>query len=157
MTRIIKKKRSCGTCSACCRWPSVSEIEKPARTPCQYLGKKGYRCTIYEDRPSTCSKYQCSWIRGIGKKADQPDKCHVLIDRRNNRFGYVLVAKPLRFSTATSRRGQGVISCAAAQDGMLCLIMDYHDPDKVVGVAGPKAVTTAFEQATAGRPVWLAM
>ena len=149
--------RQCGACSACCRWPSVKEIDKPAREPCRFLGRKGYRCIIYEDRPTACSKYRCSWLRGIGKKADQPDRCHILIDRRNNRFGYVLVAKPLRPGAATSRRGQAVISRAAVQDNMLCLIMDYHDSDRVVGVAGPKVVTAAFEQAREGRAVWLAM
>ena len=148
--------RQCGTCSACCRRPSIPEIQKPAYVPCRFLGKKGYRCTIYSDRPSACAKYRCSWLRGIGKKSDQPDKCHILIDRRNNRFGWVLVAKALRPGAAMTRRGQAVISRAAAQDNMLCLITDFDDSEKVIGVAGPKAVVAAFSQATGGGPVWLA-
>lgn len=145
--------RTCGTCSACCRWPSVPEINKPARTPCPNLGEGGYKCTIYADRPETCVNYQCSWLRGMGAIEDQPDTCHVLIDRRNTRWGLVLVAKPLEPGAALKKQGQDAISRTAQESNMLCLIVDYEDTDRVIGAAGPKSLVDEFRRKCGEKPV----
>lgn len=134
----VMSERKCGTCSACCRWPSVPDIGKPARTPCQYLAKQGYGCVAYEHRPEACASYRCSWLRGIGAKEDQPVRCHVLIDRRMTQFGHVLVAKPLRPGAAMSRKGKAAIQRATHAEGLPCLIVDYEDTEQVIGAAGPK-------------------
>ena len=110
--------RECGTCSACCRWPSVPEIGKPARTPCQYLAKRGHGCVAYEHRPEACASYRCSWLRGTGAEEDQPVRCHVLIDRRLTQFGHVLVAKPLRPEAAMTEKGRAAIQ-RATRDGVI--------------------------------------
>lgn len=140
--------RSCGTCSACCRWPAIPEINKPARTTCPHLDKKGYGCTIYKDRPKTCADYQCSWLRGAGAEEDQPFKSHVLIDRRMTQFGHVLVAKSLRPDAAMSRKGRAAIQRATHDEGLPCLIVDYEDTEKIIGVAGPKDLREEVERKT---------
>lgn len=138
--------RKCGTCSACCRWPSIDEGEfhKPARVTCQYLHKKkGYHCTIYEDRPKTCAAYQCSWLRGMGsdfENRDRPDSCGVLIDRRWCQYGHVLVAKSLYPKAALSRKGQAAIMRAVKDSKMICVIVDDDDPDLVVGACGSQEI-----------------
>jgi len=137
--------RTCGTCSACCRWPSVPEINKPAKTPCPNLGKGGYKCTIYADRPGTCVNYQCSWLRGMGAREDQPVLCHVMIDRRMTQWGQVLVAKSLRSGAAMTNKGKRAIQNATHDEGLPCLIVDHEDTERVIGVAGPRDLIKEVE------------
>ena len=132
--------RKCGTCSACCRWPSIDEGEfhKPARVPCQHLHKQGYRCTIYADRPKMCSEYRCTWLRGMGSAVDnrdRPNSCGVLIDRRSTQFGVVLVAKSLTPNAAMSPKGKRAIERTTRDEDMPCLVID--DDERVIGAAGP--------------------
>jgi len=147
--------RTCGTCSACCRWPSVPEINKPPKTSCKNLFKKGYGCKDYANRPKACAEYLCSWIKGLGVEKDQPDKCHIIIDRKFTQFGIVLVAKQLRPGAAFTGRGKGAISRAAKDAGMLCLITDYDHISKVIGVAGPKELTDRFREENGNKPTQL--
>jgi len=130
--------RKCGTCSACCRWPSIEEIDKPARESCRFLAKQGFHCTIYADRPKTCSSYQCTWLRGMGSELDnrdRPDTCGVLIDRRSTQFGVVLVAKSLTPNAAMSPKGKRAIERTTRDEGLPCLVID--DDERVIGAAGP--------------------
>ena len=131
-------ERKCGTCSACCRWPSVEEIGKPAKTPCRHLHRQGFRCTVYADRPEACSAYRCSWLRGTGANGDRPNRCDVMIDRRSTQFGVVLVAHQLRSGAAMSPRGIRAIERARRDEGLPCLVADYDDVERVIGVAGPE-------------------
>ena len=130
--------RSCGTCAACCRWPAVEEIKKPPKTRCQYLQKRGHGCKVYDDRPTACADYRCSWLRGMGDEQDQPDRCGVLIDRRMTQFGHVLVAKQLRLNSAMTEKGREAIEHATRDEGLPCLIVDFEDTERVIGVVGPK-------------------
>ncbi len=130
--------RQCGSCSACCRWPKIDEINKPARVVCVHLEKCGHGCKIYDTRPKQCADYQCSWLRGIGDAQDRPDTSKILIDRRNTQFGQgMLVAKMLHPNAVQTRKGQAAIKNAARETGA-CLVVDYDDSDRVIGVAGPK-------------------
>ena len=54
--------RTCGTCSLCCKLPSVAELNKPIDRWCQHCkpGKGG--CTIYADRPAVCVGFTCGWL-----------------------------------------------------------------------------------------------
>ena len=54
--------RTCGTCSLCCKLPSVAELNKPIDRWCQHCkpGKGG--CTIYADRPAVCVAFTCGWL-----------------------------------------------------------------------------------------------
>ena len=128
-------KRRCGTCSACCRWPLVAEIAKPAREPCRFLEKQGFRCKIYETRPEACAKYRCTWLRGMGATGDRPNDCGVLIDRRSTQWGVVLVAKSLVPGAAMSPKGKRAIERTTRDEGLPCLVID--DDERVIGAAGP--------------------
>ncbi len=130
--------RRCGTCSACCRWPSVEEIDKPARVPCRHLERQGFRCTIYDERPEACAAYHCTWIRGRGSaidNRDRPDTCGVLIDRRSTQFGVVLVAKSLTPGAAMSPKGKRAIERTTRDEGLPLVVID--NDERVVAAAGP--------------------
>ncbi len=126
--------RKCGTCNACCVWPSVEEINKPARTPCHFLEKQGFRCSIYETRPEACSKYDCSWLRGNGAMKDKPNVSGVLMDRRSTQFGVVLVAKSMTPGAVMSEAGQKAIKRTSKDEKLPCLITDNND--KIIGASG---------------------
>lgn len=133
--------RSCGSCSACCRWPSVKEIDKPSRVPCEHLSSlRTLRCTIYNECPKACSAYHCTWIRGMGATKDQPDTCGVLIDRRWCQYGHVLVAKSLTPKAALSWKGQQAIMHAVRDSKMICVIVDDDDPNLIIGACGSQEI-----------------
>lgn len=135
--------RKCGTCSACCRWPAVPEIDKPPRVTCQHLHKQGFRCSIYADRPKACVAYRCSWLRGMGSAVDnrdRPDTCGVLIDRRWCQYGHVLVAKSLTPKAALSSKGRLAIMRAVKDSKMPCVVVDAGDPDLIVGACGSQEI-----------------
>ena len=139
--------RKCGTCSACCRWPSVKEIDKPAREPCRFLAKQGFRCTIYADRPKACAEYRCTWLRGKGSainNRDRPDTCGVLIDRRSTQFGIVLVAKSLTPNAAMSTKGKRAIERTTRDEGLYLVVID--DDEQIIAAAGPPDFVKEVEQ-----------
>jgi Fe-S-cluster containining protein len=58
-------EHSCGDCRVCCiHLPiPVGEVcrkAKPAGVACPHLADHG--CQIYQDRPATCQKFQCTWL-----------------------------------------------------------------------------------------------
>ncbi|PHR94810.1 MAG: hypothetical protein COA78_31475 [Blastopirellula sp.] len=62
---IIHSEHACGDCTACCsRLPIsagiVSPEQKLAGTDCPHQCSSG--CSIYQDRPSICQSFECSWI-----------------------------------------------------------------------------------------------
>lgn len=147
--------RKCGTCSACCEWPEIKAIHKPAKTVCKYLHKQGFNCTIYEERPKMCAEYKCSWLRGFGANKDRPNITGILIDRRMTKWGYVIVAKQLEPFARMTRKGQNAITRTAEDSGMFCLIVDFDNTDKVIGAAGDKVKIQEFAKETKGIPVSL--
>ena len=54
--------RQCGSCSLCCKLPSVRDFNKPIDTWCSHCrpGKGG--CSIYADRPNRCRAFVCGWL-----------------------------------------------------------------------------------------------
>ena len=58
---IPQKERSCGSCSMCCKFFSIPEVNKHPNEWCQHCrpGKGG--CAIYADRPKVCSEFECWW------------------------------------------------------------------------------------------------
>lgn len=138
--------RECGTCSACCRWPSIPELKKPAGISCKHIINNKFGCNIYETRPKTCSKYFCTWKRGYGDKEDQPNVCHVLIDMKYTKWGRILVAKSLRPNAVRSRRGMVAIQRIAASRDALCFIVADDDPVRIIGMAGPRELLDVFRK-----------
>lgn len=129
--------RSCGTCSACCRWPEIPALAKPQGETCPRLDACGYGCTQYFERPDLCRRYECAWVQGHGGIGDQPDKAGVLIDLRDSQFGDVLVARDLGGPANKKRRAIRRISEDA---GLPCLLVAADDPERVMFVMGPDDV-----------------
>jgi hypothetical protein len=90
-------KRKCGTCDVCCITPSMEEngFEKSVGVACKYLdeSKKYNKCKIYKDRPTCCSEFFCSWITGVGRYKDRPDRNNILtfVSQFNNGIWCVVV------------------------------------------------------------------
>lgn len=140
------KERVCGTCSACCRWPAIPEIDKAARAPCVHLVDGKFGCDRYDDQPKICETYRCSWIRGNGDEEDRPNVCHVLIDMKLTEWGPALVAKSLRPGAVRSRSGLLAIRRVAASRGALCFIVADDDSVRVIGMAGPRELMDTFRK-----------
>jgi hypothetical protein len=74
---------ACGTCTACCRIFSISELNKPAGKWCTHCDI-GKGCRIYKDRPVTCVTFKCLWLYSQDEGNDpfpeelRPDKCKVV-------------------------------------------------------------------------------
>lgn len=63
--RLAEKGKGCGECTACCTllavdMSPVSSIDKPERTKCTHVCKKG--CSIYGHKPTSCSVFMCMWL-----------------------------------------------------------------------------------------------
>lgn len=144
--------RTCGTCSACCRWPSIPEVGKLARIACSHLCGGKFGCDQYDDRPKTCSDYLCSWMYGNGEEEDRPNVCHILIDMKRTKWGPALVAKSMRSGAVRSRMGMLAIRRIAETRGALCFIVDDKNSVRVIGMAGPKELLAAFQKAY-GQPM----
>lgn len=133
--------RDCGTCSACCRWPSVPEINKPAGVPCHFLESCGYGCKQYSTRPASCSKYSCSWIEGYGAEGHQPNRCGLLIDRRDTQFGTVLIARELQPGASEDEESMRRMS---ADLGMVCLLVANDDAQRIRKIIAPRQIRRRF-------------
>lgn len=73
--------RACETCTACCTVMAVTEIAKPAYTPCVNCNKQG--CSVYATRPSACAGYSCLWLIDEGnvlKDVERPDKSGLVFE-----------------------------------------------------------------------------
>jgi hypothetical protein len=82
---IISTKRSCGDCTLCCEgWlGNVSHgYEMWPGRKCQFVSlEKG--CTIYDQRPDTCQKFECQWLSDERiPEWMKPNKCGVIIRER---------------------------------------------------------------------------
>jgi hypothetical protein len=53
--------RSCGTCAMCCKVYPIEAVNKPAFKLCTKF-KPGKGCTIWPERPDTCSRFYCRWM-----------------------------------------------------------------------------------------------
>jgi hypothetical protein len=70
------KRRTCGQCQACCEVMRVKEIEKSGFKKCEHQCTVG--CSIYNDRPSSCQEFSCSWLDGVFDEEARPDKLGVM-------------------------------------------------------------------------------
>lgn len=76
-------KRECGGCTACCFTHSVAEAGKAVTHLFDWCSHctKGVGCSIYEQRPNSCRKYRCLWLRGgFGDDQKRPDQFGIVVD-----------------------------------------------------------------------------
>ena len=71
--------RSCAPCSACCDYPALPQLDKPAYELCAHASEAG--CGIYAERPQPCRAYLCLWIEGEFDDGDRPDQIGLAFDR----------------------------------------------------------------------------
>ena len=74
--------RTCGTCSLCCKLPSVSELNKPVDTWCKHAAPGRGGCMIYADRPQNCRGFICAWLSGKIDDKWYPARCKMIITQR---------------------------------------------------------------------------
>lgn len=80
--------RPCGTCYACCIWLGIdakAEQNKvavrkfPGQTCTKLDGTNPIcRCSVYDNRPKACERYNCAWKSGFTTDLDRPDKAGML-------------------------------------------------------------------------------
>jgi len=75
----MQDKRTCGTCTECCKTHPVDELKKRAGKWCQFR-VKGQGCRIYAQRPGGCITFDCQWLKGHGEESDRPDRTGIVID-----------------------------------------------------------------------------
>ncbi len=130
------KGRQCGECTACCTVLGVTELEKPAFTPCQHCDAG---CKIYPQRPKTCQTYSCSWKVGALPEEYHPLKCGVIIDTTNP-LGAHTVREVYPGSSGTWRARQ-VIDFLSSQ---VVTIVVRGEQDR--SILGPPAAVRQFMQ-----------
>lgn len=123
----VLKDRECGTCSVCCDYVSIAELDKPARVPCRHLGQDGRGCTIYESaiRPRVCAAFLCSWMRGHGAADDRPDAIGAVLsvnDIGNGRFSLALELRP----GAVLGSAASMVASVAANTKLPVIVSDYE-------------------------------
>jgi hypothetical protein len=81
----------CGDCTACCTVLPIEAINKPINTTC--MNCTGSGCSVYEDKPQTCSEFECAFLQGKDvPESLRPDKCGILfIKKSDTRFDGIIV------------------------------------------------------------------
>lgn len=94
---------SCGTCTLCCKIMGVPELDKLPGVWCPHVDKKK-GCTIYDDRPPNCRKFDCVWLQAQDRESDnlmkaadlRPDRCKGVIVTTENSGGIMVKMDPHR-------------------------------------------------------------
>lgn len=69
----------CSGCTWCCFHPAVKEFGKPIQEWCVHCNENG--CSIYEDRPKSCSTYECVYFQDkLMPEEFRPDRCGVMFE-----------------------------------------------------------------------------
>lgn len=152
MARRVRLKlahRQCGTCTECCTWGVVPELDKPMGVKCQHLiydGRVG--CSIYEARPETCSGYYCLWLAEGSKEAmrklskrerrqihrqlaetDRPDKIGIIFDFGIGIGGSFLRAREIRPGALEDPRARLLIEVLSKKQDLTVIPYDSTEGD----------------------------
>ena len=112
--------KECGDCNACCVFYEVKELNKAAKTPCQFLNSGCSGCSIYNKRPKICSDYICAW-KGLDWPDEfRPDKSGLIIDvQKTETIQKYLDIREIR-ANAIEENGL-LLKQLVEQDFVLCL------------------------------------
>ena len=132
--------RSCGTCSACCRWPSIPELEKPQGVTCAHLESCGHGCTTYNFRPPRCKSFECAWVQGNGHASDAPDTSGVMLFHHDSQFGEILISVDLGFGMLRPKKK--AIKRIARDAGRMVVLADSENPERISLVYSPLGIDT---------------
>ena len=70
--------RACGPCQLCCKVMAVEAVAKPLSQWCPRIGPKQRGCSVYDQRPEECRRYNCLWLQGLGPDEHRPDLIHAV-------------------------------------------------------------------------------
>lgn len=88
METVKHQFRPCGDCTVCCEGHLIGKAHSNyfgQGRKCVFLVKK--ECTVYQDRPDTCRKYQCAWSQRLVPDWMRPDQSGVMISVQVNSQG----------------------------------------------------------------------
>jgi hypothetical protein len=72
--------RSCGSCSMCCKFFYIPEVNKLPNKWCQFCKPGKNACTIYADRPKVCKDFECLWKYDAGLGDEWfPARCKMVL------------------------------------------------------------------------------
>lgn len=72
--------RECGSCSLCCKLIAVEELAKPEGVWCPNCSVGKARCTVYDNRPSSCLTFHCGWLQTHDLGAEwQPTRSKMVV------------------------------------------------------------------------------
>lgn len=131
-SRIVettRQYRECGSCTACCTLLHIDELDKPVATPCQHECAAG--CAIYQQKPASCSAYECLWRAGnIMEDEYRPDKLGVIFDMTGTRAGCnmsvlerhrIIIAREMYEKSSESPAAQRVIMALGTRHPVLVM------------------------------------
>jgi len=81
------EKRSCGTCSLCCKLLGIKEIAKPAAQWCPHCLPGSGGCSIYATRPAECRSFECMWLSSPLGDEWRPTRSKMVMSYFNNDRG----------------------------------------------------------------------
>lgn len=139
--------RSCGGCTACCFTHSVARDGRPVTPMFEWCGhcEQGVGCSIYAERPYSCSVYRCAWLlqKELGEDK-RPDRWGIILDLvtipgEEKRLLMVWEAKPERLRDDDVKEaikgllglGRYVISTHSVNGNELLFPADMPEADQV--------------------------
>lgn len=95
---MSKSTSECGSCNLCCKFTEIAELHKPINELCKHC-KPEIGCSIYEDRPESCKKFECMWLAENWVHELRPDLSHVMFETIPGSNTYVGLIDPKYKST----------------------------------------------------------
>lgn len=131
----------CGECNACCKRYNITDAfwrsdDKPRNTLCE---KWCNGCEIYEERPKSCSDFECVWLK-ISKARDlsinlRPDKVGGMVTARmENGEGQLLIEEiepgsfdPMNMTPEQQQLVSELVNLSSNQDVPTSLYIRSYD------------------------------
>lgn len=127
----------CGTCTACCTLFPIEPIGKPVNTHCPHCDGG---CSIYEDKPQTCTDFECAYLQGKNvPESLSPDKCGVIFTKKSDRiFTGMLILSVEVSDTAKAqikdfnKQGYSVILLSVKENKPLLKLGQGHNANEIM-------------------------
>ncbi len=140
-------KRTCGSCTACCKTHMVQELGKPVGTWCTHCDR-GKGCTIYETRPTGCKDFACLWLLGVdGEDHLPPHKSGIVPDMQIlPTVGATLVLYEYKTGTLKTSAWAKELrdKYLGAENPMAIMYVPAQEPPSLVIIAGEHTAAETF-------------
>src|SRR3989338_7240979 len=119
---MAETKRTCGSCTACCKTHAIEELNKPAGVWCQECSI-GHGCKIYVSRPPTCQDWSCELLLGVGKEEERPDMVKIVLEWRDiPYFGQTLLLFEVTEGALNNKFSQWIRKLAKNRKDTVCCL-----------------------------------